>query len=238
MKKIILINIISIVSIFLFIEFSIRILSNITVHGIAEGIIDESIKPKFNFPNVPGYKVFGKKVFTDDKGFRIVENKLNTNKSLKKIYFIGGSVTFGSGVKQEDTFSGLFGEKNKNLDVHNASVIGSNLSNNSDILKSKIKTSNLEKVYINLSLDDIVENQDLIQEIGTLKRDLANAQNESGHSMFSREPKDKKKNVFRLDSGGSPKSMSSTKLRDSIVTMNPIQLSQDNSLDEIDDNSH
>ena len=61
MKKVILINIIFIVSIFLLIEFSIRIFSNITVHGIADGIINQSTKPKFNYPNISGRKVFVKK---------------------------------------------------------------------------------------------------------------------------------------------------------------------------------
>ncbi len=165
MKKVILINIIFIVSIFLLIEFSIRIFSNITVHGIADGIINQSTKPKFNYPNISGRKVFGKKVYTDEKGFRVVKkNQRKINDKLDKVYFIGGSVTFGSGVNQEETFSGIFGEKNKNINVYNASVIGSNLSNNLNILEEKVNPKNLNKVFINLSLDDIIDNQNLIDD--------------------------------------------------------------------------
>ncbi len=173
MKKVILINFIFIISIFLVIEFSIRLFSNITVHGIAEGIINQSIKPKFNFPNVPGYKVFGKKVYTDESGFRVIGTKTEKiNKSISdKIYFIGGSVTFGSGVKQEDTFSGIYSEAFKNYKVYNASVIGSNLSNNLEILKKKVDFKNSQRIFINLSLDDIIDNQNLIDDGNLLIND-------------------------------------------------------------------
>ena len=50
MKKVILINIIFIVSIFLLIEFSIRIFSNITIHGIADGIINQSTNQNLIIP--------------------------------------------------------------------------------------------------------------------------------------------------------------------------------------------
>ena len=167
MKKVFLINIIFIIIIFLLLELSIRIFTNITVHGIASEIINQSINPKFNYANISGKKVFGKKVYTDKNGFRITKNKKEKFSSviknnLENIYFIGGSVTFGSGVNQEDTFSGILDSEIKNTNIYNASVIGGNLSNNYNILKSKIKDENLKKIFINLSLDDIIYKDELI----------------------------------------------------------------------------
>ena len=43
-------------------------------------------------------KVFGKKVYTDEIGFRVVKKYQRIiNDKLDKVFFIGGSVTFGSG---------------------------------------------------------------------------------------------------------------------------------------------
>ena len=53
---------------------------------------------------------------------------------MKNIYFIGGSVTFGSGVEQKNTFSGILNKKFENYNIINSSVIGSNLINNLKIL--------------------------------------------------------------------------------------------------------
>ncbi len=61
---------------------------------------------------INGKKVIGEKVFTDNKGFRVKKNHEAKDKSnLKEIYFIGGSTTFGNGVLQKNTFSGIL--KNK-----------------------------------------------------------------------------------------------------------------------------
>ena len=64
MKKILLINVIIVIFIFVFIEIFIRITTNITPQGLSKGIINTSIDPVFNYPNVKGKKVFCQKVFT------------------------------------------------------------------------------------------------------------------------------------------------------------------------------
>ena len=79
------------------------------------------------------------------------------------IYFIGGSVTFGSGVKQEETFSGILDQKYPNYNIINSSVIGSNLINNFKIL-NKIEKKKLRQVFINFSLDDLFGLDQLIEE--------------------------------------------------------------------------
>ena len=110
-----LINIFIILIIVLFIEGSLRIFLNITPQGLSDGILDLANTPNFNYPNIKNKKVFGKSVFTDESGFRIREKPIKKldNIKLKNIYFVGGSVTFGSGVAQSNTFSGILNFQKK-----------------------------------------------------------------------------------------------------------------------------
>ena len=165
MKKIIFINFIIFFLIILSIEVFFRFFLNITPQGISRGIINEdSSKPTFNYSNVEKGKIFGKRVFTDKNGFRVTKNKeINKyKKNQENIYFVGGSVTFGSGVNQTKTFSGIINKKFENINVYNAGVMGSNLANNYFIIKNKIKTEKLKKIYINFSLDDISSSEILV----------------------------------------------------------------------------
>ena len=163
MKKVLLINIFIILIIILFIEGSLRIFLNITPQGLSDGILDLSNTPNFNYPNIKDKKVFGKSVFTDESGFRIREKPIKklSNIKLKNIYFVGGSVTFGSGVTQSNTFSGILNSKKKNYNVINASVIGSNLKNNIDIIDKKITKKNLEYIFVNFALDDLISSNQI-----------------------------------------------------------------------------
>ena len=168
MRKIIIINIIILITFFLLIEFSLRIFVNITPQGLSKGIIDEnSSQPRFNFSNIKEGKVFGKNIYTDNKGFRITKDKSkkkfsNEIKILDDYFFVGGSVTFGAGVNQSETFSGILDKKFKNLSIHNASVIGSDIENNFYIIKNKIDLSEAKKIFINLSLDDIINSDNVV----------------------------------------------------------------------------
>lgn len=167
MKRIFFYNLVSVIILFLTIETSISLFLPITKQGISPNLINENtIEPRFNFPNVEDQKVFGEIVFTDSNGFRI-ENKNFKKKNFetnRDIFFIGGSVTFGVGVKQKNTFSGLLNEDLKNYNVHNASVIGSDLKNNYYILKNKINKKKLELAIINFSLDDIANSDEISNE--------------------------------------------------------------------------
>ena len=166
MKKVLLINIIIILIIILFIEGSLRMFLNITPQGLSDGILDLSNTPRFNYPDVKDKKVFGKSVFTDKSGFRIREKPIKKIKDveLKNIYFVGGSVTFGSGVTQANTFSGILNFQKKDFNVINASVIGSNLKNNIEIIDKKIITENLEYVFVNFALDDLIPSNQIETE--------------------------------------------------------------------------
>ena len=167
MKKVIIINLSIIFLIIMATETTLRIFLDITPQGISKGIIDEnSSEPRFNYKKINKGKVFGQKVYTDEDGFRISKDHNNrVNQNNRNIYFVGGSVTFGSGVKQSETFSGLLNRQLGEFNIYNASVTGSNLKNNIDIIKKKIDKKNLEMIYINFSLDDIQNNNNFVKEI-------------------------------------------------------------------------
>lgn len=156
MKRVIFINLIIVSLLFIILELSLRLILDVRPLGIAEGIInEENEKIRFNYENVKGKKIFGTPIFTDQNGFRIVKNYKPKNDNIKKIFFIGGSVTFGSGVDQEFTFSGLLNSKLQNYNIFNASVMGSDLKNNYNILKKITTEDNIDKIFINFSFDDI-----------------------------------------------------------------------------------
>ena len=74
------------------------------------------------------------RVYTDKNGFRISKNHLE--KQNQNMLFIGGSVTFGPGVIADKTFVELL-NKNSDYNIKNASVFGTNLENNTEIIKDK-----------------------------------------------------------------------------------------------------
>ena len=86
---------------------------------------------------------------------------------------MGGSVTFGKGVKQEDTFSGILNKEIKDYNIVNAGVVGSNLENNIEIIKTKINKKNLKSIFINYSLDDLANIDEIIkfEDNGANKKD-------------------------------------------------------------------
>ena len=99
-------------------------------------------------------KAFGAKIYTDKNGYRIEKNQIN--KEGQEILFIGGSVTFGPGVKANNTFVELLNKKSV-YNIKNASVFGTNLENNIKIIKNKKNNhKNIKKVFINFPLDDIL----------------------------------------------------------------------------------
>ena len=158
MKKIFLYNFITIFFLIAIIELFFKFYLNTVLQGVDSGILQQSnsdIVPSFNYSHIKNKKVFGVKVFTDSNGFRITEGEVNEEEK-KKVYFIGGSTTFGNGVEEKNTFVGILKKKITNYNVINASVLGSDLKNNLLIVKNKIDTNNLKKIYINFALDDIL----------------------------------------------------------------------------------
>ena len=152
MKKIIFFNLSFIIIITLVFEVLLRTLFNLNVQGISKNLINDELNYRFNNSNLRNGIAFGSKVFTDKNGYRIVEGN-NNSENNKEILFIGGSVTFGPGVKAEETFVELL-NSNSNYTIKNASVFGSNLENHYKIIKNSDLTK-VEKIFISFSLDDI-----------------------------------------------------------------------------------
>tara|TARA_B100001059_G_scaffold231566_1_gene267608 strand:+ start:2102 stop:3079 length:978 start_codon:yes stop_codon:yes gene_type:complete len=163
MKKLILINILVVILIILTGEMLLRVFSNITVHGLDKGIINYENKPIFNLPNISNKKAFGKKIYTDSNGFRIQKKNDQKKKDKNNIYFVGGSVTFGKGVKQENTFTGILDKEIQDYNIVNAGVVGSNLENNIEVIRKKINKDNLKSIFINYSLDDLANIDTIIK---------------------------------------------------------------------------
>ena len=155
MKKVLFINFLVFITILFLIEFFVRVSFDITPQGVSKGIRDETKNPIFNFPNISNKKVFGKKVYTDENGFRISDNFIKKDDTLEEIFFVGGSVTFGSGVTQSNTFSGILEKELSKHKIFNASVIGSNIENNLQIIDEKINSKNLKYIFVNFALDDL-----------------------------------------------------------------------------------
>ena len=155
MKKIIFYNIIIISLLILSLEILFRLFLNISPQGVSPGIINtERSGLVFNYSNIKKGKVFGSKVFTDKNGFRVSKNYTNNEKD-ENIFFIGGSVTFGNGIDQSKTFTGILNEKFEKINIYNAGVIGSDIKNNYLILKEKVNKDNFKKVFISITLDDL-----------------------------------------------------------------------------------
>ena len=127
MKKIIIFNILIVSLTVIFLEILLRLFLDMTPQGVSKGIINkDSSNPNFNYSNVDKGRVFGSRVFTNDSGFRISQGEMSNADNLN-VYFVGGSVTFGNGIDQSKTFTGILNEKFMKINIHNASVIGSDI---------------------------------------------------------------------------------------------------------------
>ena len=172
MKKIVLINLIIILLLIFLSEMILRALSY-NIQGISENLINNKISYRFNQPNLNYGKAFGIKIYTDQYGFR-VKKKHNIKKNKEEILFVGGSVTFGPGVKVNKTFVELLNNESS-YNVKNASVFGSNLENNIEIIKNYKNLKNVKKIFINFPLDDIFSNKIELERKITRERGIINS---------------------------------------------------------------
>ena len=143
MKKIIFINLITILILTVFLEFSVRILNIVGLQGADKNFFQSDNNITLNKPNVT-LKVGGKYAKTDEHGFRIPLSKYNFNKSTSSTLILGDSVSFGFGAREKDTFIGTLRNK-LNTNLLNASVIGHNLESYLYLLKKY--NEELDKEY-------------------------------------------------------------------------------------------
>lgn len=75
-KKILLINLIVTIILIVIIEFFCRFILNANVQGLSHNLINYNNEIIFNNINLKTAKAFGIKIFTDENGYRIPEDKL------------------------------------------------------------------------------------------------------------------------------------------------------------------
>ncbi|HEY0322594.1 MAG TPA: SGNH/GDSL hydrolase family protein [Pyrinomonadaceae bacterium] len=113
-------------------------------------------------PNATGI-CFGKRVYTDEFGFR----KMTSPQNYKESWLIlGDSVTFGVGVETKDTYAQLLQDDHPEIRAWNTAVIGYNARNYRDVLyhltQGQQGITNLKRVLLFFCLNDV----DLGQALG------------------------------------------------------------------------
>tara|TARA_B110000438_G_C15700415_1_gene600807 strand:- start:39 stop:998 length:960 start_codon:yes stop_codon:yes gene_type:complete len=147
MKKIFLNNLLIILIFFILFEILLRTFNLADLRGHGAGLTNG----KKNIETI----VFGKKVYIDSYGYRVPKNNF-LYKNEKKIVFIGDSVLFGSGVKEEETFVGKLRKSNLNISFINSSFVGNDISKFLNNIEINHEIFNANDFYIVLTLDDII----------------------------------------------------------------------------------
>ena len=150
MKKIFINNLIIILIFFISFEIFLRVfnLADLKGHG------KELAKKKNNVETV----VFGKKVVLDKYGYRVPGKNFSYEDKLDKIIFIGDSVSFGSGVIEEETFIGKLRENNNDKTFINASIIGNDIPDTIQDIRKNFDLFKSKRFIIIYTLDDIIFN--------------------------------------------------------------------------------
>ena len=157
MKKLFFFNFIIIIFFFFTLEILLRLFSSINELGFDENLIDLNSKIKVHNKNIES-KVFGKKVFIDNYGFRVPSLNYNYDKkNSRSILILGDSVSFGAGVEEKDTFVGLLRTKNPKINFYNSSVIGQNTKDHLNLLKIYNNSIGFEEVLLIYCLNDIID---------------------------------------------------------------------------------
>ena len=156
MRKLIVINLIVLITLIFLLEIFANFFKLSGLMGIQSGLIYEKNGFHFLSPNTSGI-VFGKKVYTDKYGFRVPNLTFDYN-NKKNILIIGDSTTFGNGVLEEETFTGILRNKYKKINFLNSAVPGYQIRNHSENLKILKRSENfneIDKIIYFFSLNDV-----------------------------------------------------------------------------------
>jgi len=148
MKKIFINNLLIILIFFFIFEIFLKSFDFADLRGHGKELIEK----KKNTETI----VFGKKVFLDQYGYRVPFKDFIYKDSPNKIVFIGDSVLFGSGVKEEETFIGKLRKSKNNISFINASIVGNNISKIFEDIKKNNILFDADNFFIILTLDDIL----------------------------------------------------------------------------------
>ena len=155
MKKIILINFLFILTFLFLVEIFSRILNIANFTGINKDLIIKNHDYLKNKENIKT-KAFGKKVYTDQYGFRIPYKNYLYKKDGSGFLILGDSTSFGVGVKEEKTFVGHLRRNFLNSNFFNNSVIGYNLVDYNKVLQNKFSNDfKIKHIILFLNINDI-----------------------------------------------------------------------------------
>ena len=163
MKKIIFFNLLIIIIIFLSFEFFLRFFNIISIQGYEKNSFYRENNIQYHPPNTLK-KIMGKKMKTDNNGFRIPLKKFNYNNDLETILVLGDSVSFGIAVEEKKTFIGILRNKlEKNF--YNASVSGHRIQDYAFLLKKyNEQFPQIKEFLIILCLNDILSESGLLNK--------------------------------------------------------------------------
>ena len=181
MKKIIFLNIITILTLVIFFEILVRSFNLVSLQGYDKGFFFSENDITLNKPNVI-LTVAGKKVQTDEKGFRIPLKGYEFKNDIRSTLILGDSVSFGVGEYEKNTFIGIMRNKVK-TNLFNSSVIGHNLESYIYLLNKHVKKSdkNFDQAIIFLCLNDIHFSQGVVS-----KNNLKKNNNQPKENFFIR----------------------------------------------------
>ena len=155
--KILFFNLFFLIIILLVLELTVRIFKLSGMQGYqAEILHDEIHRLK---PNTEG-ETGGVKFYTDSKGFRVPYKNYNY-KEADKILFLGDSVTFGVGVKEEDSFVGKYRKNSLRDEYYNLSLFGYQIKHYSVQIKELDSLSPIKKMFYFITLNDVYDQSNL-----------------------------------------------------------------------------
>ena len=128
--------------------------------GIQKDLIVEKDSTLYLNPNKEGL-IFDKKVFTDNYGYRVPSKNFNYDKD-NNIFILGDSVAFGNGIKEEETFIGLFRKQNKNVNFLNSSVPGRQIFDQIKIIEKSKTLKKVDKILYFFTLNDVYDSSNVI----------------------------------------------------------------------------
>ena len=135
-------------------------------------------------------------VYTDGDGYRISNNKKDIKKNENIVIFLGGSITYGMGLKYEKSFVGLVDSKIEKYSIKNLGVAGYSPTIFSYQLDKLIKKNiKPKKIFIVLDIVDVtneakgwVYNKKFEHPVRPLTKDIINLddnkERESGFKNF------------------------------------------------------
>ena len=160
--RIVIINIAIFSFLILLSEISIRLLNISQLQGVDKNLFKFEDNIVLNRPNSEA-KIFGNKAFIDEYGFRVPE-KNHEYKYNKSLLILGDSVSFGVGVDENKTISGILREKLK-TNIYNASVAGHNIIDYSILIeKYHKKFDDISSVLIFICLNDAHFSQGIVKK--------------------------------------------------------------------------